>query len=65
MKKVNGWEKGTPQKLLNILNNGNVFGAGTNLIIKSMLAKSKGNVRVCTDMTGDNGVSIKKEKLCL
>ncbi len=38
---------------------------GMGMIIKSMLAKTKGNVIVCTDMTEDKGISISKEKLCL
>lgn len=38
---------------------------GIGLIVKSMLAKSKGNVRICTNMTEDKGISIDKERLCL
>lgn len=33
------------------------------MMVKAMFAKSKGNVRVCTDMTKDPGVSINKEKI--
>ena len=41
------------------------MGFGASAMIKAMLVKSKGNVRICTDMTKDPGTVINKEKLCL
>lgn len=40
-------------------------GMGMGLMMQAMIAKSKGNVRICTDMIEDEGVVIDKEKLCL
>lgn len=37
--------------------------SGMNLIMQAMFAGSKGNVRICTDMTKDEGTVIDKDKL--
>ncbi len=38
---------------------------GAGIIVTAMMAKSKGKVRVCTDMTEDTGTVIERDKLCL
>lgn len=42
---------------------GSVRGMVAGMMIKSMLAKSKGGVIVCSDMIEDKGISIKKEQI--
>jgi IMP dehydrogenase/GMP reductase len=37
---------------------------GIGLLMQSMIARAKGNVRVYPDMTGNRGFTVKKETVC-
>lgn len=51
--------KNDPAKVQELLSeNGSLNPAG--MIFEAMLAKSKGNIRICTDMTEDEGVVIRR-----
>lgn len=43
-----------------IAHGGTISPTGMGLMMKAMLAKSKGNIRICTDMTKDEGVVIRR-----
>lgn len=40
------------------------MGFGPSIMLKAMLSKSNRNIRVCTDMTKDNGIVVDKDKIC-
>ena len=54
--------KHDPAKVQELLSeNGSLNPAG--MIFKAMLAKSKGNIRICTDMTKDPGKTINRDTI--